>query len=238
MNLQTIFDQLRTGELSQMFLSEVDPVTGEFTDEKKAQLLNHISLGLTALYRRFNLKQGRITVERVDGVEKYVLDKNYAESNLQSKEPVKYIKDTLTPFMNDLLKITQVTDFVGREVKLNEMGNPLSVFTPTYNILVVPADLDSSVLHITYQAGHKPLGNEALFYPPEYVFIELPEVYLEALLYFIASRAHNPVGMDNTFHQGNNWASLYEKVCQELSDRNYQLEANYSTDKFYCNGWV
>jgi hypothetical protein len=238
MNLETVFNQLRTGELSQLFLGEVNPATGEFTDEKKEQLIQHISLGLTALHRRFNIKQGRIVIERVMGQEKYLLDKKYSESNDQSKEPVRYIKDLMLPFTNDLLKITQVLDSKGCELKLNEVGNPESVLTPAHNVLIIPEALNSPTLQVVYRANHKPLEGDMLYYPPAYVPIELPDVYLEPLLYFIASRAHNPVGMDNSFHAGNNWAALYEKTCQEISSLNYELETNHRNDRFHRNGWV
>lgn len=60
MNLQEIYDQLTFGELSQVKMGNAPE--GQITPENKRRVIGHIELGLTALYKRFRLKENELLV--------------------------------------------------------------------------------------------------------------------------------------------------------------------------------
>lgn len=60
MKLIEIFNQLTFGELAQLSMGGMD--AGEINDKNYDAVLSHINLGLTALHKRFPLKEGRLVV--------------------------------------------------------------------------------------------------------------------------------------------------------------------------------
>ncbi|TNE95309.1 MAG: hypothetical protein EP328_10090, partial [Gammaproteobacteria bacterium] len=214
MTLEEVFEQLSAGELAQVFLAEGG--TGEVPKEKRLQVLAHIKLGLTALHKRFLLREGTITIGLVEGQQKYVIDKLYAASNTKSTAPVKYIQDSADPYLSDLLKIERVYAEDGTELSLNVVDDPDSAFTPNFKTLVLPEDLEGTTVKVVYRADHPVIDPILAKAVPFKVEIELPPGHLEPLLYFVASRVMNPIGMTNDFHDGNNFAAKYEMACQQL----------------------
>ena len=61
MTLQDIFDALSAGELSQISIG--GQAAGVINKENRAKLLPHINMGLTALFKRFRLKEGELTIQ-------------------------------------------------------------------------------------------------------------------------------------------------------------------------------
>lgn len=237
MILQDIFDQLSYGELSQLFVAG-DTESGGLREEDKPRMIAHIQLALSALHKRFLLKQKQLTISIQEGRSTYVLKDSYSLHNEQSNELVKYIDDAEEPFKNDLLQVERVLDDKGNELALNDHTNPESIRTPAYDILIVPPDLETETLTVLYRADHpkiNPIMGQYVSFQEE---VALPVTHLEPLLYFVASRIMNPVGMDREFHEGNNYAQKYEMACQELERHGYQLNSHDSNHKFRNNGWV
>jgi len=237
MILQDIYDQLCHGELSQLFVAG-DAESGGLREEDKPRMLAPIQLGLSALHKRFLLKQKQLTINIQEGRSTYVLKDIYSLHNTNSNELIKYIDDAEEPFKNDLLQIERVLDDKGNELPLNDHALPYSLRTAAYNVLVVPPDLDASTLTVLYRADHPkidPIMGQYVSFQEE---IELPVTHLEPLLYFVASRVMNPVGISGEFHEGNNYAQKYEMACQELERHGYQLNNQDSNNKFQRNGWV
>lgn len=214
MKLKEIFDQLTYGELSQVSIGGGD--IGEIREPDYPKVAAHVTLGLTALHTRFNLKEGTYVLTIVPGTYTYTL------SNV-----------------TDITKIERVYSDTGLELPLNVDGDPASVRTAGYRTLVIPVDLVSTTLKVVYRANHKPLG-EAEWSDPEATEIDIPYAYLEALLWYVASRAMNPVGFagGNGFHEGNNYLSKYEAACAMLEQQNVRNDETRVTDRFYRNGWV
>lgn len=237
MTLQDIFDQLTYGELSQMHIGGGDEGEG-IREEDKLRMMAHIQLALTTLHRRFRLKEGRFTLELQPEKSTYVLKSQFAQSNSKSKEPIKYINDLDRQFQDDLLRVDRVLDDEGNELILNQKGNPDSVNTPSYNMLVVPDNLESETLTVVYRADHPKINATKGQYVSFQEEIDLPVTHLEALLYFIASRFMNPVGISGEFHEGNNYAAKFEKACQALEMGGYQVDGDGDSDRFINNGWA
>lgn len=245
--LSQIFEQLTQGELSQVAIGGKE--LGQVQEEDFRALGNHVLLGLTALYKRFDLKRGRITVELQADKTSYPLQSRYAVQGKNSPELVRYIKDTVDlPFTDDILKILTISTDAGDEFSLNDYTDVFSIVTPTLESIRVPIDVvnpptnlpeqyKTSNLTIDYQANHPNFMPKVGFYDPERTNIELPASHTMALLYFVASRVHNPIGMGQEFNAGNNWAARYEQECQRLEDEGAEIDSLAGNTRAERGGW-
>ena len=223
MKLSEVFTQLTHGELSQIAIGGGE--AGEINDTNYGKVVSHITVGLTALYSRFSLKEKQLSIPLQTDSTTYQLD------------------------LEDLLKIERITTDSGYDVGLNNANDPYSCRTPTLKSIRVPQEiLDKSELLpdelktdnllITYRANHPKITEAQLDLWPENIDIELPESHLEALLYFVASRIHNPIGMTNEFHAGNSYAAKYEMACQQLETHGIQVDSEFDNTRLNQNGWV
>lgn len=248
MKLQEIFDQLSTNELSQLAIG--GQPAGVINSHNYKQILNHINLALTTLYRRFHLKEGQIQVALQPDTSVYVLKSDYAVSAQRSKQAVRYIVDsTAAPFHDDVIKIKRVLTDLGYEMPLNNVDNPISCLTPSLTTLAVPdvllhptsktpKELITSHLGVTYQAAHPVLTLPLGLFDPHRVEIELPYSHLQALLYFVASRVNNPVGMGQEFNAGNNYAARFEAECKGLEAANIEIDQSSQPNRLRRHGFV
>ena len=248
MKLIDVFNQLTTSELSQNFIGGSEE--GQITEANYPKVVNHINLGLTALYKRFYLKEGRVPLTMVAGRSIYPIHSKYAVSNTKSREPVRYLQDTVTDkFTDNIFKIEAVLTDAEKELALNDVLDPLSITTTSPTTLRIPTALvaqgpdlpdhyKTSQLTIVYRANHPLIDATAPVFFPEQIELELPESHLEALLLFVASRANTPGGLVNEFNAGNNYASKYEMECLRLEQFNLQIDHNTSNHRLIRNGWV
>jgi hypothetical protein len=248
MKLSEIFTQLTYGELSQISIGGVE--AGEINEANYPKILPHINLALTALYKRFPLKEGRITVALQSGRVTYPLTSAFSASNRRSRETVKYILDTAdTAFVDDIHKVERIYTTSGWELGLNDEADVYSCFTPTATTLRVPAavvnesvdlpqELRTTELTVVYRANHPLITAGTSGLVPDRVDVELPYSHLEPLLLYIASRMNNPMGMTNEFNAGNNYAAKYEAACAELERVNLRVDQVSQNTKLERNGWV
>lgn len=241
MKLSEIFAQLTHGEFSQLSIGGSDK--GLIQEANYAAVVAHINLGLTALYRRFPLKTGRVILRPQLGQRDYSLASKFAVTDIRSSEPVHYLIDSaFEPFRDDtLIKIDRVYDAAEKDVMLNVEGEAESCFTPANNIIRIPNtinDLPVGDLTLVYRQNHRQLVLAGDYIDPVMTEIDLPYTFLEALLYFVASRAHNPVGMQNEFHKGNSYYAKYEAVCAEIERVSLPPEVNHNNHRLYRNGFM
>jgi hypothetical protein len=238
MKLQEIFNQLTHGEFSQLSIGGNE--RGVITDKTYPAVLSHINLGLTALFTRFSLMEGRIDLRPVPGQLVYHLDSKFSVNYRHPYEAVRYLIDTPKDVFNDdtVIKVEKVLDSEGNLHNLNVDGDPNSFFTPSIKSLRIPKDWKGDVT-LVYRKNHPqvvvPMTGLLL---PERVEIELPYTHLEALLYFVASRAHNPAGMSNEFHMGASYAAKYEQACMMLDMQNVQSDRTTENHRLIRGGWV
>jgi len=239
MKLSDIFTQLAYGELSQMGV--VNEEGDGILPTKYGQLVAHVNLGLTALYKRFLLKEGRVTIQLVPGRATYPLDTN---------EDTVFIENADSPeFLDDVFKIERIYTADGVEFALNDESDPYSCFTPSLSVLRVPyavADkamdvpeyLKTDTLHVVYRSNHPNILYTGASFNPKRIDILLPVSHLEPLLLYVASRMNNPVGMTNEFHAGNSYAAKYEKACEHLELHNIRVDQGRQNSRLEANGWV
>jgi hypothetical protein len=246
MKVREVFDQLRYGELSQLSLPVA--ANGSIAKSEYPKLLAHLSLGLTALYKRFALKEGRVWLALQPNQGLYVITSAYAVTG-RSRMAVRYLLDNppAAPFRDDLLKIEQVMTEEGVDMPLNDKGHEWSVFTPATASLRVPMAivnqssdvpdvLKTSKLELVYRANHPAIDVD--MFDEDYTDIELPHAYLEALLLFMASRIHSPLGMASEGAIGNNYLAKYEAACQRLEAENLHTDQTGQYDRLREKGWV
>lgn len=253
MKLQEIFNQLIYGELSQLYMGQgegnnVDAFGNpQIGQQESIRITSMIEMGMTALHKRFRLKEERFKLELQDFQESYLLDSRFAESNDQSEAESKYIKDAEWPFKDNILKIERVYDNLGNERVLNRIGDPDALRTVSENILVVPKYMvdpdnkdtpDFKYLTVVYRADHPKIDRISAQHTAFDTDIDFPSTHLEPLLYYVASRVMNPVGASGEFHEGNNYAQKYEQACRMLEQQNYQRDPEGEMDRFEGNGWV
>lgn len=220
MKLSEIFSHLSNGELSQIALGQ--SVSGELTEQSQSYLISSINLGLTALHKRFFLREGELEFEISSAGTIYDLQRD------------------------DIHKIEKVFTAEGVELGLNNAADPYSCYTPSMGVLripdafvyaqeTLPDNLKTSLIKVIYRANHPIIGE---VFDPESYSISLPYSHLEALLYFVASRVHNPIGMTNEFHAGNSWAAKYEVECARLEGQGIYIDVQQDNDKLSQKGFV
>ncbi len=256
MKLQEIFDQLSAGEFSQISFGGAE--AGVIDETNHAKIIGHVNLGLTALYKRFTLKENRLTLALQDGQTLYRLHSSFAVNVQHSIEPVRYIIDTATDkFRDDILKIEKVlTDDTaidrGVSLEINKEGDDYSVFTPTSTQLRVPTFLvggeilgvttptwaETDNLTVIYRANHPKLAMPYGFIDACRLEIQLPESHLEALLFYIASRVQSPIGMTQEGAVSAQYFARYEQACQALEAQGMQVNQGGTNDKLTRAGWA
>ena len=256
MNLEDIFQELTYGELSQLAVGGRDQDEPEIAEQDRPQIIRHISTALTAIYKRFRLREKQVWVQLTEGKSGYVLDSKFRIANTQSSEPLKYLVDTeFDTFDDSLLKVEDVKAFRTEmdlpishqtpyvSLKLNETDHPYSVRTPSLKTLLMPDQFGPHVktlsqVLVTYRANHPPLDRELGFYAPMEVPIELPVTHLQALLFHVASRILNPTGMVDEFNAGNTWYAKYEGEVKRLAEENIQIDHMQDNTNFERQGFV
>jgi hypothetical protein len=248
MKLKEIFDQLTHGELSQLSIGGSD--AGAIDPANYGKVLSHVNMGLTALYKRFPLKESRLTIELQTGMTTYPINSNFAVNSRRSRESVRFIKDlAVEPFKDDIHKIERVYTSTGYEMGLNDETDPFSVFTPTATVLRVPElvvagsvdlpdELKTETLEVVYRANHPIIVQGIGLFEPDRIDVELPYSHLEALLFYVASRVHTPTGMTNETNMGNTYYQKYEASCQQLEVSNLRVDQGSQNSRLYRNGWV
>ena len=247
MKLSEIFSQLTTGELSMLNIGGAEQ--GVIQESNHQAVLNHINLGLSYLFHRFPLKQGRLKLVLFPDMVSYKLSSRYATSNTDSGEVIKFIDDLGSPFMDDLSKVLAVFSEQGCELPLNDNKDRYSCFTPSTHVLTVPMAVTNQYqdlpeyykttsLDIVYRAAHPKLVTDYGYLDPEEVEVDLPYPYLEPLLYFVASRCYHPMSMSSEINQGSSYAMKLEQACQRLELANLAVDQGASNDRLMRGGWV
>ncbi|AUR82492.1 head completion adaptor [Vibrio phage 1.152.O._10N.222.46.E1] len=235
MKLSELFSYLTYGELSNLKVGgkECGGIYPKYSDE----VLSFVKQGLTDLHTRFPLKQNEVVVQQFDHITEYVLRYKYAESNLTSTEPYKWIMDTKErPFQSDIISIEEIYDEVGNELYLNYGNQKYSIYTPAYDIVQVPYPYADNAMAVIYKADHPTIDLGQ--YKPEDVEVELPVVLVRALILYVASLAHSAIGSPEGVQTGFAKMQEYQALCMELELRGVVAKENWTNEQIGGNGWV
>jgi len=219
MKLSDILTTLQSGELNNLSLFDT---LGKLKPEHQNKLRTSINLGLTDLHTRLLLKKGKIRVNLIEGRVTYPLQPMYQEGNPAPPGTVQFISADGTKLRNNLIKVTEVQDYHGREISLNGHDHRFSIFTQSSHVLGVPEahwkDRGLREIYVTYTMNCDLLpgcDNWETDYDNIGVDLDYPCMY--ALCLFVASRLHMPQGFGpETVHEGNNYWGKYIAEVQRL----------------------
>lgn len=221
MLLQEIFDQLTYGELSQLSIGGGEAGVIKLSNYKR--IVPHINLALTALHKRFNIKESNVT---------FILQPNGYSYLLQ---------------VEDIIKIERVLTDDGFALGLNDGADKYSCFTPSIKVLNIAADivdkasdlpeqLKTISVNVVYRANHAYLVVDDVDADTP---VDLPYIYLEPLLLFVAARVMAPLGTGQFEGlAGNTYMAKYEAACQQITDKGLQIDTSSNTDRLYSKGWI
>lgn len=248
MKLQDVFDQLSTGELSQISIGKRDP--GSIEESNWDKVLPAVNLGLTALYKRFLLKEGLITIDLLPNKYQYTLHSDYAIGSVRKPSEPKYLRAvSSSKFEDDIQKIERVITDTGYDLPLNDSALQYSVRTTQKTVIMVPRSIvdklpslpdgyKTSALAVVYRASHKRIVIPIGYFDPSRVEIELPVEYLHALALFVASIIHTPIGLANEGQTGNNYGVMYEMECVRLENEGLGIGTGQGNTRFSHGGWI
>jgi len=251
MLLSDIFQQLQQGELSNLSMGNRDERGIRPCDYNK--ILPHINLGLTELYKRFNLKNNEVVVQQYDHIQTYHLDSRYAQTSIPNPITIPlggleiskyYIMDSIyQPFTDDVLRIEAIHNELGEELYINQdrsyykgSDKYWSVNTPAYNTIQVPYPENENQMIVTYRACHVPIVMDESSNLSR-IHVPISQSYLEPLLMYVASRVYTNLGT-NEGNEGNNYTAKYEASMQRITELNLKNNEDTFNIKLAENGWV
>lgn len=229
--LSDCLSDLAIGELSNTALV----TNGGIKEDKLDLVLRLLNDGLASLYLNLNLGAANLILEPVEGKRTYEISSEHLMDKTLEVTYDKYLfapKDQ--PFTNNLIKILEVTSNTGKVWPLNCDWRADSMFTPTYNVLVIP-ELDKRVeLNILYQCSHPKLSKDNLE-----AKVKLPIHLFPALYALIAFNVHSNINTAEAVQNAQKYQALYTSILNNSIERN--SDEAYTTReiyKFNSRGWV
>jgi len=235
MLLHDLLNQLTFGELFQLEIGGNNELGIQPVDFPK--VIPHINLGLIELYKRFPLKIDEVIIEQYDQIQTYYLRSKYAQSNIESKEPIKYIADSIyKPFKDGVLRIETVYNELGEELFVNDNSKQWSVFTPSYDSIQIPMSVTGNAFTVGYRASHEYIHSTAL--DDKTYEVDIPVGLLEPLLLYIASRMYASLNFDGSGNEGMSYYQKFEAACNQVEKQFLYIDNNTPNMKLDIAGWV
>jgi len=232
MVLQELFDELATGEFSNLAIG--NSINGSIEPDAYKKVITQINGGLREIYKRFLLRQKTLLIARPLGTtEHFLRDANTAIT-------VSVEAEGETPTVADLCRVIDVYDPLEETlVYLNDPNQPLSVFTKGHDHIIIKDPLPVN-LGVVYQAYYPRIVLTETFNPEEYV-LYYPEYISYALKCYVASElftgktskaTEGEAQIYNTFH------GKFEKACRLIEDKGFAEDVTIENSKFVDGGWV
>jgi len=234
MKLSEIFEYLSYGELSQLAIGSADDGGIQARDYPK--VISYVNLAMIEIYKRFSLREKQVLITLDDSITEYILNDDYAVSNVDSVEPIKYITDTISsPFTNDVLMIVRIVDADGDEFPLNSIDDELSLFTPNPTTVSMSYPEDETTMTITYRAYPDKIALTTA--TPETIEVALPEQLLEALLSYVAHRAYSSMN-NSEATEGTTYYSKFLAAIRTVKETGGILKTYTDNSRLDDNGWA
>ena len=237
--LDQIFRDLTYGELSQTAIGAFSPEEYESGPDPRhwAKLTSFVNLGLLALYKRFFLSSKEIYIQQYEQIATYVLDSKYAQSNVASAEPIKFIMDSAdNPFQDDILKIEEVYDEEGNKLFLNDSTEDLSIMTPNFKSIQVPYPNEFNTIAVQYRAAHPRIVYSPAL-DPTATEIMLPLSLYDPLLQFVAYKVMQNTGVEGEA-SAMSYYQLFDSGCKLVEELGLEVQGEPGDWRFDDKGWV
>lgn len=239
MLLSTVFSQLNFGELSHRSFG--NDITGEIGREHYPSIITAINLAMDELHKRFPILSKKLNIQGYEDITTYTLTSQFAESNVDSLELIKYILDTDKPFTDDVLLVNRVYSIdssdISTEYSLNIDNDRRSLSTLNDKVLSIPYPNKDVIYILDYRAKAKPIDYREV-YDPSAVELALPTQYLEALLNYTSYRIHSGLKNDSSATEATTYYAKFESACRLLLNYGLHQPIINNIERFDNNGWV
>lgn len=238
MTLEECLNKLARGKLNNLAVSDL----GKIKEQSLPKVIDAINEGLIRLYSIFPIKEKSLILELLEGRTDYILSSEHSLRHFDFDVKPEdmdhwnyYIRDTIEdPFEDDILQIMEVWDDLDRKRPLNDPDNPLAVFNPEPNLLIVNFSIWGRVLNVVYRAKHKQLTPDNLK-----DLIELPEFLQGALLSYVAYLIHSDLNTDAAVSNSQKYFQEYQNLINEINLSGIFVPDKLISDKkFIKRGWV
>lgn len=223
MTVGQVVEHARNGELAQLgVVKQLDAVPTQ--DAAIAKIVSYINLGMIELYKKFNLKTEELVIELSGTRTIYTID---------SANALGYLDRGITDYNG----IYAAYDEEGKEYRVNDENDALSILTPSYNQLQIPNPVEGEAVYVIYNAA--PTDIVAAAYADTLLLdVPLPPILLAPLLFYIGYRGHG--SMDGNIQAENNTHLMrFKDACDEVKELGVLsqdgIESGVSLEE---KGWV
>ena len=236
--LQEIFDNLTYGNLSHVSIGNA--ALGYIEAKDYPKVVSGINNALTAIHKRFLLRTEQVSLQQQAGQSTYYLRYDFAATNSANPGITKYLLDTaLNPFTDNLFKIEKVAHADGTDWPLNDSSQEIPIYTPSYDVLVMPPSDPLEVVLISYRANHPRIKIPDTGFDPKLIQLHIPSFVLDALSLNIAARIYTPLAAgDGQNSAASTFMYQYEQECLRLEMENMAIQDDVSDTRFESNGFV
>lgn len=232
MKLEDLFTRLSLGALSGLAIGGEG--SGTIPEQSHGKLVFIINEGLVMLFSKYNLLEKEVIIQTKVPFTHYYLRKEFAQSD-ETQVPFKYIRDSSNNrFKGDVVKILQVIDEYGNELRLNDEEDSYSVFTPQYDCLQITANQAGEYYSVMYQARHPVLCKEDLC-----VDILIPYMMEKVLTDYVASSVFGQMNGPEHTAKSQEYLMMYSAVLAEIDAKDIAVTSRSATNvKLEQRGFV
>jgi len=207
MLLSEIFSYITTLDSANINIGNDD---GVLSGKYYTKTINAVNLALIELYTQFPIKKRIMTIQLYSHITEYFLDSKYAATNTESSELYKYITDTSSnPFYNDVIHVDVIYNEVGEKLYLNKEDEPLSLYTPAFNIIQHPYPTNSNAIFVSYSALPRTIEQTV---DPDTYEVELPRQVLNLFLLFVDHKLLASVNKEASTKKLNEYIAMLAKA--------------------------
>ena len=239
MNLRELFRRLSLGVLSNLSIGSNG--SGDVIESGREKVVLHANTALKALHTRFRLREKSLMVQTIEGKTRYPLLPQYSVTNApRSGEEYPYILDTVAePLEDDVIRVIDVLNENGVDLPLNDRTHCDSLFTPSNNVLEIPASFTGEFFSVTYQAFAPKIVYQTDFADTHLVTeIYIPAVLEDAFLNYIGHLVYSNMNTQESLMQAQKLMQMYENAVSEIQQKDLLGVSNSATNiKFYDRGW-
>lgn len=217
MKLTRVFNQLRYGTLKGQAIARDG---AEIEEIDYPRLITAVNSATSVLYGRFKLQYSELFIRLIPSKYVYELDSDFAEANAESTQFTRWIVDSEEqPFLDNLVRIHNVTGCDGIELPINDAHDSLSAMTPSYNSIQLPCEVVDVLesVSVVYEASPTVIQSISTL-APEVTEIKIPDVMLEALCYYAAAKFMEQSTAQDKAAKANEFFAKYELACSKLTE--------------------
>ena len=207
---------------------------GNIPEDQMPKVVASVNSGLRLLYTKLLLKESFLIVAPLPLTTIYPLHSRYAISNTVSNVPMdeRFIEDTPeTPFIDDLIKVTNVWSTDGVKYPLNDLGQPGGMFTPSPNVFQLPQPMEDIKFSLSYQAAHPRVTLDT-------ISLEIPQLVEDPLRLYVAHKLLSGMGTADATVKSQEHLAMFNMILKEYENADaFGLSAHTTLHKFNLRGF-